>query len=844
MGAPFDPVGDFCYARITKDTDAPGTSALFGQGGIRLAFVGASKRYMVDAWSDGEVDVVLTVRNVGDAALLWWHIQNLGNAPRPLGLLFGMWPAQHSSDGHFDSQTGANQFFAALGTNFGINKLTSDLFTGYAVAPTIPPVRIDYHLARTSARFPEYVDFYAGQTENSGLHITNVPDASMQRIPVKPLIETGSSQQIIPASTADLMRIGPYFFSLWDNNMNLNVFGDNTGTQETADINVFQTAFIQRYPVTPVSAGGFRDIVQVIKSSWGVSDYNDPYAAVVDAPKLINSSPTGQDGLTPNPMRIRAYVDNQYAVIDKEVTLTNVRVILTLPPGLSLAAGETAEKTIASITPDSVASVEWSVVSDGVTFGDLPISVTFSPTPGQTKVINTSIMVAATPKVRIASGAQMVTFPYDFSDNSLGAILGLTPEIDFRAFKWDPGQSAYIQASTATRGEGVWIVSNTDHGFVDLNGASRPADTGTGGLLYAIHQGWNMIGNPYNYPVRLSEIIAVAADAPANSLTWSQLVNQNMVSSAVATWNKSGSFGGHYDFTTSQTSFLFPHKAYWIFVNTFNPIYFSWRRVMTPGLSGSGRAVDDGWRQTDRQWRLQLSAQTNDGADLENYIAYTSDPSKVDQLTIPKPPAPLDSPVEVVLEGTFNGQPNTSVAQAVTTQKSKTEWHVHVNAQKAGDVTLTWPNLSSIPRNVRAKITDLATNEVRDLRTVSGYTFFMSQPGSREFVVTLEQGGAVRPVIGNVVVSGSSRDGRSPMTISYALSADAVVSVRILSATGKEVFTVTRGRADNAGQNQVTWNLHDNANRAVAPGTYRVEILAETPSGDRVRRIVPINVIR
>jgi hypothetical protein len=66
----------------------------------------------------------------------------------------------------------------------------------------------------------------------------------------------------------------------------------------------------------------------------------------------------------------------------------------------------------------------------------------------------------------------------------------------------------------------------------------------------------------------------------------------------------------------------------------------------------------------------------------------------------------------------------------------------------------------------------------------------------------------------------------------------------VLSASGKEVFTVTRGRADNSGENQVLWNLRDNANRAVAPGTYRVEILAETPDGERVRKIVPVNVIR
>jgi hypothetical protein len=169
---------------------------------------------------------------------------------------------------------------------------------------------------------------------------------------------------------------------------------------------------------------------------------------------------------------------------------------------------------------------------------------------------------------------------------------------------------------------------------------------------------------------------------------------------------------------------------------------------------------------------------------------------------------------------------------------------VFVNNSAVGDVTVTWPNLPSVPRNVRAKITDLATGEVRDLRSVSGYTYFMGQAGSREFVVTLEQGGSARPVIGNVMVSSPGRGVDQIMTVSYALSADALVTVRILSGTGKEVYAVTRGRADNAGENQVTWNLRDSANRAVAPGTYRVEILAETPNGERVRKMVPINVVR
>ncbi|MES1227984.1 MAG: FlgD immunoglobulin-like domain containing protein, partial [Armatimonadota bacterium] len=140
--------------------------------------------------------------------------------------------------------------------------------------------------------------------------------------------------------------------------------------------------------------------------------------------------------------------------------------------------------------------------------------------------------------------------------------------------------------------------------------------------------------------------------------------------------------------------------------------------------------------------------------------------------------------------------------------------------------------------------TDDVTNETKELRAISGYTTNFAQAGSRTFTIKATTSGLARPVITSAVVSRSGRENNAPVQISYALSDSALVTVRILSASGKEVFTATRGRADGAGQNTVTWLLRDNANRAVAPGTYRVEIIAETSAGDRARRIVPVNVIR
>jgi hypothetical protein len=439
----------------------------------------------------------------------------------------------------------------------------------------------------------------------------------------------------------------------------------------------------------------------------------------------------------------------------------------------------------------------------------------------------------------------MVTFPYSFTDSALSEILGLTPDVDYTAYKWDPGQGAYLPASVAIRGESVWIVPVSDQGFIDLANASNPPDMGGGGMLTTLRKGWNMVGNPYNYAIPLADLVGVVDDSPADSYTWAEMIQNGYVNSSLVTWDR-GPAGdnpqGVYTFTTSQSSKLEPHKGYWIYVNTFNPVRIAWPPVYIPGLSDSGRAEENPWNKSERQWRVQLAARMSGGSDLQNYVGYVADPSKVAFYTVPKPPQAPGSPVEMVIEGTVAGQA-ARVAQAITDRKTKTEFRVHVNNSEAGDVTVTWPNLSSVPRNVRAKLTDTATGDTRDLRATSGYTYHMSQPGTREFVVTLEQSGSSRPTIGNVMVSQGNR-GNGAMTISYALSADALVSVRVLSATGKEVYTVTRGRADSSGENQVLWSLRDNANRAVAPGTYRVEILAETPDGERVRKIVPVNVIR
>lgn len=843
-GAPFDPVGDFTYFRIIKGSN----TVLFGQGGLTTLFTGASRRYIATSWRDTEVDAQLEIRVIGDALRFRWRLRNLTNAALPLGLKFGATYGMRSGG----DRDGFNQSNSLLGGNTSNPRASNDPvpYIGFTELPTVRPVRTERNYLRSSPRFPDFVNYQWSQAEPYGFRT-----------------DMGPTPALPDHAEVDQLIIADHFPLLWQNNMRSRVFNDpGQGDPildttfdpilEDSDLFMDQPAFINVFGPQPVQAGGTREIVHYIRAPWSVGDYLDPYSVLVDAPRIVETDPNATtNGLTPNPMRIVAYLDNQYADLDREVALTNVRMKIQFPQGsgLRLADGEPAEKLIARIEPNAINSVEWQVVADGQQVGYQPYNVTFSPTPGPSKTINGTVLVSATPRLRLAEGANLVTFPWEFSDSSLEAIFGpigdpngLKIGRDFLAYRWDPGLNSYEPVTSAPRGTSLWIVPRSDQGFRALNGAQVPSDQGTGGVVTLLSPGWNMIGNPYSVPVPLSQLIGVGEDDPAQSLTWADLVNNGWVSGSLAFWQRSADdpTSGSYLFTDGNTALIQPQVGYWVYVSTLRPIRISWPPLFTPGLTSANRTANPvAWRQTDKQWRLQLVARGRNGADASNYVGVAANAANAKRFRIYEPPTAPEAQVELSIRETIDGKP-TRLAQSLADRFAKRTWKLTAKSTVSGPVTVTWPNINSVPRNARITLRDVAANTTRDLRFTSGYSFEMPQPGSREFEVTIEPGGSTRAVIGNVTVGRPSRSPGAPLSINYALSTDAVTSIRILSGAGREVFTVSRGRSVSAGENSATWNLRDNANRAVAPGTYQVEIVAETASGERVRRVVPVNIVR
>lgn len=840
FGMPEEPAGTWSYACLTvvDPTDGSRTNTTYGANGLSLAFVGASNRYIKSESVNDGVRITCQMDIFADATRLQWSLLNQGD-PRPIGLWFGQWVAIFS--GQVDPATNA--------------QVASGPLAQKAVFVDVPGqkpplIRTRYIRSQMGGNFPQHVDFNFGQSTPYGMRVETGPTPATTN-PQTQASDADQASEIVVGHAGELLGAPDGGDGEFPDGLTPDQFiGANT------------CAYILKFPETTIATNSTNTIVHYVRSTWGRANYILPYAAVVDAPRLLATDDDGSgsqetNGLFKNPFPVRVYVDNVggYGDINNGFPIQDVQIKLTLPVGLNFVGESPSLRSktlgIQTVAWRAIENVDFQVEADGIEFGDLPISIEINSIPGPKKTIAGSIQVAATPRYRLYSlggpTANAITTPFVFADSSWTTVLGLSTPSQFQAFEWDPQLKGYVISTSASRGKGAFIVNNTGSTLSAPLGGSpvTPPDTppnpgdNTGRVVIQLKSGWNLIGNPYNYPITIGQMTGVSAANPQVSRPWSELVSTGVVNSAISYWN---ALTQSYKFLQKSTDKLLPNIGYWVFVNTSADLSLSFPPVFEPGLPGSTRSADD-WIQSDKQWRLQIVARNDRAIDDQNFIGLAQSTANATNLRVMEPPMAPTQELAVSAEAVVNGQ-LTRLAQNLSDKPGKQEFKVLVNSTTEGEVHLTWPNLSTIPKNVRLRLVDEATSTSRDMRTSSGYTFNATANSTREFKVQMDIGGAVRAVIGNLVVTRSGRDRNSPFTINYTLSSAASTTIRILGNNGKEVFTVTRGRADNAGENSATWNLKDNANRSVAPGTYRVEIVATTSEGDNVRRIVPVNVIR
>ncbi len=797
-------VGDATGANIKSD--------YFGKGGLGNYWTGASDRYFYADYTSNGFLVALRVDVIGDTARCQWTFQNQQTTAATIAFWFGQWVVMNGPQGGHSAD--------------------------YVTAPGHKPMSIDtrfVHNANPAAtlppelELPPYVNYGLYQSNDYGLQIVLQPSTAIPDQTQADGIDIGKNGFLLGSMTAsdgampDVLLADTFF-----------TFG--------AD------AYVEKWNATPVapftnqSPGGAdtRTIVAYYKSTWSTSDYQKPYAVVLDAPPVIGTTPGAPQTFSNAPFFLTVDIDNTrgFSTQDTAVPLQDVKVTLNLPQGMSDANDATKQQLtqyINTIPPKTVQRVTFQVAVDPTLFGNQQYTVTIQPNPGITKVLTGTVVVASQPYLRIGNTANLVAAPWQFSDSTwntiIGANSGLVLDQDYQVFGWDGAAQQYVLQTSPLRGYGSFVISNVNAGFIPLGGAPQQVqDIQAGAPQLIVHSGWNLISNPYNYAIPIGQIVGVPASDNQNSYTFEQLATQNIISGFLAYWDP---VTQGYKYTTSFSDLIQPNTGYWLFVQSDQDVVIDYPPVFQeflPGLPDPGGNVPKRHNVYQKPaaaatWNVQLIAQSNGSIDSGTSIGQATTAAVAKNLLRYKPPvAPMKNAVWTSIP-VQSGKKTLQFGRAITAQGVGTQtWNWQVYTSSAGPVNLSWPGIATVPNNVQIKIVDLATGAQKNLRQAAGYSFTGKARSTHNFQVVVQTGPAL-PVISTATVRATA----SSMSSTYVLSVNAKTSVTIKQGS-QVIATLVSDRSDNSGANTAAWNYMDAANRPVKNGTYQL-VVSSTPSG-------------
>lgn len=756
-----------------------------GAPGLRFsqAWQGASGYYIRRIWNVEGWDTDLRIDLIQSVARISLRVRNTGDTAASLALRLAS-----------DVETGVEAGFDPNGASR----------PPYIYVQGQRPVKIDTDLR--GAQIPNAIEFYLARGALAG----------SSRYFLRPV--KGFEDQ----TPIDRLVIGKWFFiqgtTIWEPVL----FPDSYIT-DTA-INMF---------VNPrnFAPGQVREFVFYIALTPVDVDVQPPVALGVEALPVIEPDRSDLTKLAnEGEFEIVANITNQFFIVGREIDLTNVAVDLALPEGVTLAPGQTRSQVIPRIAPGQTVPVRWRVRASPTLSGFVTFRVAVQAPPAPTKTVSRTILVSATATRKFESGFQMVSIPFTVT-GTISEVLNLPT--NYQAKRWNPEREVYETVDFIQPGQGFWVFLPREPLVAQYNTSflQFPANVFTTSVPIPLKRGWNQIGNPYPYPLVLGQVVIVSSSDPRRSLTFFEAAQRGVIRGVIYFWDE---FTGEYKFTSDPNTPLLPHRGYWIRAN--EDIEFVYPPVFLPG-TGFGGVVRSMPELPNRpnEWRLQIVARTANGADTQNFIGITSGaPSEVEE-----PPTPLpERAVNLTILKQGTGAP---LMQEVRTVANRHQFDLLVEATPGTEVTLSFPNLATVPQAYRLRLVDLNTGRAIDLRTTPEYRFVTT--GRTRLQLVVERATRVGALITSVSVGTAGR-GANSVSISYVLADSAQTSVQILTPDGRAIANLQRGRAATRGVNTLTWNLRDDQGRAVPPGTYQVQVEARTEDGQVARAVRPLVITR
>jgi hypothetical protein len=402
------------------------------------------------------------------------------------------------------------------------------------------------------------------------------------------------------------------------------------------------------------------------------------------------------------------------------------------------------------------------------------------------------------------------------------------------------GSGVYPVGSTSDTppaGLAFWVVFYNDTPIV-INGVSDTTKAYNITLTRGT-SGWNMIGNPFPFPVPWE---SVKVTYQGKTMTLNDAVAANWIRPALYRYTKFG-----YTCQNPPEAVLVPWEGHWVRVLPDNPEKVGDSIVLqVPPISSgaiietpNGRAATAVSRDS---WSLRLEARVGNVVDAYNLIGINSRAADgYDALDVEKPPMTTDDIQLAFVHndwGKLSGRYTTDYRSGIGTGKS---WEFNVTTDIPNkDVSISWPDIAAVPKAYNLILEDLDTGNRAYMRTRSAYTYNSgAKPGTKRFKLQVVPATTGAMMITNVSVNRTKASG---VSIGYNISRDARVVVRVRDSRNKLIRTLDGNKTRAAGLNTIQWDCTADDSKPVTSGLYLAEIIATGPDGEVAKATRPILV--
>jgi len=541
---------------------------------------------------------------------------------------------------------------------------------------------------------------------------------------------------------------------------------------------------------------------------------------------------------------------------------------------------------------------------DNVPVGDYNVRVEFNGLPVDFERIGVTVRPGTEerninfrlfPLKVYANGIQMISTPRDYSNQDPRSVFGFTAggDNDGDGTPGTPNDEAVLSVFNLAEWTGQDYNISPDlrlqvgKGYFARFGATATVQSPggpTGGLgstrdIALPYAGWHIIGNPFDpsavgdidlaTSVRVVEPTDYNGDGQVNySLAEAVRPGTGGTVNGVAialvrdiVFYYTGSTGGS---QYIQDTRLRPWLGYWF--RSFQPVTLRLTapttRSVSAGAAGAGNKTISreqleaaGQRRSlvstgAGNWRLQIAARQSgpqgDLLDTDNSIGVA--PEAKDGFDFrfdnEKPPQMTQAPsVYLALQG----QNETGRAAAFTDDIRSAgggvkTWEFTVAPGGTGDVTVFWPNIARVPRDVVPTLVDAATGKRIPMRSASSYRFTPASNRSvHRFLIEVRPplSAPLRFVNVRTVVTGKGVSRATRFAFQVTQEAEVVAEVQTLG--GKMVRRLqTRARANE--ESGVTWDGRRTDGSALPAGPYLLRLTARDANGNVVSDQRPVLV--